>query len=43
MNAQLACNEQNFWHPGPMFGGARDELVRAGVSETPKVVLADAG
>jgi len=33
----------DFGHLGPMFAAARHELARAGVTQTPTVVLADAG
>jgi transposase len=41
--AEVMTASPDFGHLGPMFTAARQELARAGVSDAPKVVLADAG
>jgi transposase len=41
--AEVMTSSPDFGHLGPMFTATRRELTRAGVSEFPKVVLADAG
>ena len=38
-----ACSSADFGQLGPMVAAARDELARAGVEQSPEVVLADAG
>jgi hypothetical protein len=41
--AEIMTASPDFGHLGPMYTAARDELNRAGVTEAPTVVLADAG
>src|SRR6478735_5790592 len=41
--ADVMTASPDFGHLGPMFAAARHELARAGVTQTPTVVLADAG
>src|SRR3954452_2152706 len=41
--AELMTNSPDFGPLGPIFAAARHELARAGVTQTPTVVLADAG
>ncbi len=41
--AELSADSADFGHLEPMVSAARSELERAGVSETPRVVVADAG
>ena len=41
--AEINADSPDFGHLEPMINSAQDELAAAGVTETPKVVLADAG
>jgi transposase len=41
--AEITADSPDFGHLEPMVCAARDELERAGVTETPRVVVADAG
>jgi hypothetical protein len=41
--AEVMTASPDFGHLGPMYTAARHELAGAGVTEAPKVVLADAG
>ncbi len=41
--AELSADSPDFGHLEPMVSAARSELERAGVTETPRVVVADAG
>ena len=41
--AEVTADSPDFGHLEPMVAAAQAELVRAGVSETPEVVVADAG
>ena len=41
--AEVMTASPDFGHLGPMFAAARRELASAGVTDTPKVVVADAG
>jgi transposase len=41
--AEVTVDSPDFGHLGPMVAAARDELARAGLEQSPKVVLADAG